>query len=69
MDGKGRATDNAFIESLWKSIKYEKIYLQPPEDGIQLYEIVKEYFDYYNNRREHSSIEDQYPAELYRKAA
>ena len=65
MDGKGRATDNAFIETLWKSIKYEKIYLSPPEDGIQLYQMVDEYFKYYNMERDHSSIGDQTPHQFY----
>jgi putative transposase len=69
MDGKGRATDNAFIETLWKSIKYEKIYLHPPEDGIELYKTVSEYFEYYNLKREHSSIGDKVPAEAYKNAA
>ncbi len=67
MDGKGRATDNAFIETLWKTIKYEKIYLNPPEDGIDLYEMVKEYFQYYNHERDHSSIGDQTPYKFYSK--
>jgi putative transposase len=69
MDGKGRATDNAFIESLWKSIKYEKIYLNPPEDGLQLYRLVDEYFSYYNFEREHSSLKDQIPFVVYKNAA
>jgi len=69
MDGKGRATDNAFIETLWKTIKYEKIYLNPPEDGLQLYRMVDEYFNYYNFEREHSSIKDQIPYEIYKMAA
>lgn len=69
MDGKGRATDNAFIETLWKSIKYEKIYLNPPEDGIQLYHLVDEYFKYYNFEREHSSLNDEIPCQIYQKAA
>lgn len=69
MDGKGRATDNAFIESLWKSIKYEKIYLNPPKDGIDLYQMVAEYFEYYNKVRQHSSLNDQAPQKVYKKAA
>ena len=69
MDGKGRATDNAFIESLWKSIKYEKIYLNPPEDGLQLYRLANEYFSYYNFEREHSSLKDQIPFVVYKNAA
>jgi len=69
MDGKGRATDNAFIETLWKSIKYEKIYLSPPKDGVDLYQKVAEYFEYYNCQRQHSSIDDKVPQALYRMAA
>lgn len=69
MDSKGRATDNAFIETLWKSIKYEKVYLNPPEDGLQLYQMVEEYFTYYNHERRHSRLEDQHPISVYEKAA
>jgi len=65
MDGKGRATDNAFIERLWRSIKYEKIYLNPVSDGLLLYKMVQEYFLYYNFSRRHQSIEDQFPYEFY----
>ena len=65
MDGKGRATDNAFIERLWRNIKYEKIYVHPPTDGIDLYKKVNEYFSYYNNERRHSKIEDSKPKEMY----
>ena len=65
MDGKGRATDNAFIERLWRSIKYEKIYLNPVSDGLLLYQMVQEYFLYYNFERRHQSIEDLHPYELF----
>jgi len=65
MDGKGRATDNAFIERLWRSIKYEKIYLNPVSDGILLYKMIQEYFLYYNFSRRHQSIEDKFPYEFY----
>lgn len=65
MDGKGRATDNAFIERLWRSIKYEKIYLNPVSDGILLYKMIQEYFLYYNFSRRHQSIEDKFPYELF----
>lgn len=67
MDGKGRATDNAFIERLWRSVKYEKIYLNPPADGLDLYEKLKDYIEYYNNKRRHSSIDDKRPTDLYLK--
>ena len=69
MDGKGRATDNAFIETLWKSIKYEKIYLNPPSNGLQLYKMVVEYFDFYNYKRRHSNLNDEVPHKVYRQAA
>nr|WP_255416081.1 DDE-type integrase/transposase/recombinase [Reichenbachiella sp. MSK19-1] len=65
MDGKGRAIDNAFIERLWRSVKYEKLYLNPPKDGMDLYLLVAEYFNYYNMERRHTSIEDQRPFDLY----
>ncbi len=65
MDGKGRAIDNVFIERLWRSVKYESIYLNPPESGIELYEQLNKYFDYYNNRRRHQGIENQIPFKRY----
>jgi len=61
MDGKGRATDNAFIERLWRSVKYEKIYIHPPTDGVDLYLKLEDYLYYYNNKRRHSSIDDMVP--------
>jgi len=69
MDGKGRATDNAFIERLWRNIKYEKLYLNPPKDGLDLYLLVQEYFNYYNHERRHQSLNYQIPAQLYENAA
>ncbi len=65
MDGKGRATDNAFIERLWRSVKYEKLYLNPPKDGIDLYLHLAEYFNYYNTERRHTRIENKIPATQY----
>lgn len=65
MDGKGRATDNAFIERLWRSVKYEKIYLNPPKDGLHLSRMLSDYFQYYNTERPHSSIADHYPEDIY----
>jgi putative transposase len=43
MDGKGRAIDNIFIERFWRNIKYEKIYLEPSDNGLDLYCKIKEY--------------------------
>lgn len=65
MDGKGRAIDNAFIERLWRSVKYEKLYLYPPKDGIGLYQSLAEYFNYYNCERRHSGINNQIPNQKY----
>jgi putative transposase len=44
MDGKGRATDNAFIERLWRTLKYEHVYVKPAENGKELFEGLKSYF-------------------------
>ena len=69
MDGKGRATDNAFIERLWRNIKYEKLYLNPPNDGLDLYLLVQEYFSYYNHQRRHQSLNYKIPAQIYEEIA
>lgn len=65
MDGKGRATDNIFIERLWRSVKYEHVYLHAYESGIDLYKGLKEYFPYYNQVRRHSSIKHERPMDVY----
>ena len=65
MDGKGRATDNAFIENLWKMAKYEDIYLKAYEDGIELHNGLAQYFYNWNFHRRHSKIGDKYPSQLY----
>lgn len=69
MDGKGRAIDNIFIERLWRSVKYECVYLHAFEDGVQLYDGLKKYFHFYNHQRIHQSLKYLKPAELYLKAA
>lgn len=51
MDGKGRATDNAWIERYWKNIKYNHIYLNPCDTGLELYEGVRDYIDYYHQKK------------------
>ena len=56
MDGKGRALDNVYIERFWRSIKQEKIYLNPPNGGVELYKMVKEYISFYNEQRRHTGI-------------
>jgi putative transposase len=69
MDGKGRAIDNIFIERLWKSVKYENIYLNVYEDGVQLYQGLQKYFTFYNTERIHQSLNYKTPESLYRKVA
>lgn len=69
MDGKGRAIDNIFIERLWKSVKYECIYLHAFEDGVQLYKGFDEYFTFYNCNRGHQSLEYKTPEEVFKNAA
>jgi putative transposase len=69
MDGKGRAIDNIFIERLWRSVKYENVYLHSYEDGICLYEGLNDYFCFYNSERLHQSLGYKTPEALYNKRA
>ena len=65
MDGKGRATDNIMIERLWRTVKCDDIYLKDYETVEQLIAGLRIFFDYYNNERAHSSLDDRTPAEAY----
>ncbi len=65
MDGRGRALDNAFIERLWWTVKYEDVYLRGYADGHALYSGLDVYFDYYNNERKHSSLDKRTPAQVF----
>lgn len=65
MDGKGRALDNIFIERLWRSVKYEHVYLSSPDSAIELHRGLKAYFAFYNEERSHQALEYRYPAEVY----
>jgi putative transposase len=67
MDGKGRAIDNIFIERLWRSVKYEHVYLFPAEDGLECYRGIREYFEYYNNGRRHQSLGEETPSTIYQQ--
>ncbi len=69
MDGKGRAIDNIFIERFWRNIKYEKLYLEPSDNGLELYHKIKDYMKYYNLERPHQGLEYKRPVEMYRTAA
>jgi putative transposase len=65
MDGKGRALDNIFVERLWRSVKYEHIYLNIYEDGLSLWKGLEGYFRFYNRERPHQSLSYKTPAECY----
>jgi len=65
MDGKGRAMDNIMIERLWRSLKYEDIYLKDYETVGELVAGLRVYFEYYNNERSHQSFDGRTPAEVY----
>lgn len=69
MDGKGRALDNVYIERFWRSIKQEKIYLNPPNGGLELYQHVKEYIEFYNQERRHTKIGKVPPDNIYYQKA
>src|SRR5690554_4687452 len=68
MDGKGRVIDNIFIERLWRSVKYEHVYLFPAGDGLECYQGLQVYFEYYNTQRRHQSLDDQIPLIVYQQA-
>ena len=65
MDGRGRALDNVFIERLWRSTKYEYLYLQRPETVIEAQSGLEGYFDFYNHRRPHQGLQGQKPFWMY----
>ena len=65
MDGKGRAIDNIFVERLWRTVKYENVYLQAYTDGISLYKGLKKYFEFYNHDRFHQSLDYKTPYDAY----
>lgn len=68
MDGRGRALDNVFIERLWRSVKYESVYLFSYQDGIDAAEKLGEYFRFYNDQRPHDAHNGRTPAEIYLQA-
>lgn len=65
MDSKGRATDNVFIERLWRSLKYEYVYPSMPRTAQELYQGVKQYVEFYNQKRPHASLDYKTPYEVY----
>ena len=65
MDGKGRWMDNVFIERLWRSLKYECVYLHAPETGAQARAEIGRWIDFYNHQRPHSTFDGRTPDEVY----
>ena len=69
MDGRGRALDNIFIERLWRTVKYEDIYLKDYETVGALHTGLEQYFHFYNEERLHQSLDYCTPAEVYAQRA
>jgi putative transposase len=67
MDGRGRALDNIFVERLWRSVKYEEVYLHDYEDVRTAKDRLARYFHFYNTERLHQSLNYLTPEEVYYK--
>jgi putative transposase len=68
MDGKGRATDNIYIERFWRTVKYDYVYIQPAENGQELYDGLRTFIERYNHKR-HQGIERRIPFDVYHLVA
>jgi putative transposase len=69
MDGRGRALDNIFVERLWRTVKYEEVYLHDYEDLPQAFNGLRKYFKFYNDERLHEALGYQTPAAVYQPRA
>jgi putative transposase len=67
LDGRGRAFDNIFIERLWRTVKWEHVFLREHRTIEELRRGLAAFFDYYNFKRWHSSLENQPPAPVYKQ--
>jgi putative transposase len=65
MDGKGRALDNIFTERLWRTVKYEEVYLHDYAHPQEARQYLARYFDFYNHRRIHQALDYLTPAQIY----
>ena len=65
MDGKGRWMDNVFIERLWRSVKYEEVYLKGYSSIVEARQELGIYFEYYNRKRRHQGLDNRTPDEVY----
>jgi len=68
MDGRGRWVDNVLVERLWKSVKYEEVYLHAYDSVAQARQGLQSYFKFYNERRPHSSLDGKTPDSVYFKS-
>ena len=66
MDGRGRALDNVFVERLWRSVKYEHVYLHDHQTVASLHQGLDTYLEFFNRRRRHQSLEYETPWDVYR---
>jgi putative transposase len=64
-DGRGRALDNIVVERLWRSVKYEEVYLKDYQTIGEAGHELKDYFQFYNHKRLHQSLDSQTPAQVY----
>jgi putative transposase len=65
MDGRGRALDNIFVERLWRSVKYEEVYIKSYQAVIDAKEGLERYFPFYNKERPHQSLGYKTPHEVH----
>ena len=65
MDGKGRCYDNILVERLWRSVKYEEVYLKRYETGKESFDGLSSYLKFYNEKRLHQSLGYKPPREVY----
>ncbi len=65
MDGKGRWVDNVFVERLWRSVKYEEVYLKAYDDMRSVKRSLDDYFRFYNSERRHQRLNDETPDMVY----
>jgi len=68
MDGRGRWADNVFVERLWRTVKYEEVYLKDYESGHQAFQNLSRYLDFYNTERPHQALDYRTPAAVYHGA-
>jgi len=66
MDGKGRYTDNILVERLWRTVKYEEVYLKAYSNGREAKAGLDAYFHFYNTQRPHQALDYQTPAEVFK---